>query len=292
MRIKDSLDLLILSALWGASFLFMRIAAPEFGPVVLAELRVAIASLVLLPIILLRGNVGELGMNWGKMVTVGTLNTAIPFILFPFSTLFITGGFAAILNATAPIFTALIAWIWLSTRLTGSSIFGFFVGFAGVTVLVWNKVSFDLSGTSLAIIAAVVASLFYGIGGNYTRKYLQGLSPLAIATGSQIGAAIVLLPGAIALWPDGPISMRAWTAIILMGIFSTGFAYILYFRLIANIGPAGAITVTYLTPGFAVLWGAIILDEQLTTSMIIGCAVILIGTALATGLLSVGGKKH
>jgi len=292
MRIKDSLDLLILSALWGASFLFMRIAAPEFGPVVLAELRVAIASLVLLPIILLRGNVGELGMNWGKMVTVGTLNTAIPFILFPFSTLFITGGFAAILNATAPIFTALIAWIWLSTRLTGSSIFGFFVGFAGVTVLVWNKVSFDLSGTSLAIIAAVVASLFYGIGGNYTRKYLQGLRPLAIATGSQIGAAIVLLPGAIALWPDGPISMRAWTAIILMGIFSTGFAYILYFRLIANIGPAGAITVTYLTPGFAVLWGAIILDEQLTTSMIIGCAVILIGTALATGLLSVGGKKH
>jgi drug/metabolite transporter (DMT)-like permease len=278
--------------MWGASFLFMRIAAPEVGPVALAELRVAIASLVLLPILLLRGDLRDLKAHWGKLATVGTLNTAIPFMLFPFSTLYVTGGFAAILNATAPIFAALIAWIWLSARLNASSILGFVIGFAGVVVLVWNKVTFDLSGTSLAVIAAIVASIFYGIGGNYTKKYLQKISSLAIATGSQLAAAVVLMPGAIALWPVGPVSMRAWLAIILMGIFSTGFAYILYFRLIANVGPASAITVTYLTPGFAILWGAVVLGEELTTSMVMGCAIILTGTALATGLLSRNKEKY
>lgn len=285
MRVKDTLDLLLLSALWGASFLFMRIAVPEFGPVVLAELRVAIASLFLLPIIMLRADVGELKTHWKKLATVGTLNSAIPFILLPFSTLYLTGGFAAILNATSPLWAALIGWIWLSASLNVSRIGGLIIGFAGVIVLVWNKASFDLGGVSLAILAAIVASVFYGIGANYTKKSLQGINSLAIATGSQLGAAVVLLPAAIVLWPAGPISTRAWAAIITMGILSTGFAYILYFRLIANVGPASAITVTYLVPGFAVFWGAVVLGEELTTTMVTGCAIILTGTGLATGLL-------
>lgn len=291
MKVKDTLDLLILSALWGASFLFMRIAVPEFGPVVLAELRVAIASVFLFPIFLLRAEVGELKTHWKKLFAVGSLNTAIPFILLPFSTLYLTGGFAAILNATSPLWAALIAWIWLAATLNVSRIIGLIVGFSGVIVLVWNKASFDLGGVSLAILAAIVASIFYGIGANYAKKYLQGISSLVIATGSQLGAAIILLPGAIALWPAGPISIRAWAAIIAMGIFSTGFAYILYFRLIANVGPASAITVTYLVPGFAVIWGAVVLDEKITTTMVIGCAIVLAGTALATGMLSPPGKS-
>lgn len=285
MKVKDTLDLLLLSALWGASFLFMRIAVPEFGPVVLAELRVAIASLFLLPLILHRAKVGELTANWRKLAAVGTLNSAIPFILLPFSTLYLTGGFAAILNATSPLWAALIAWIWLAASLNVSRIAGFFIGFAGVVVLVWDTASFDFSGASQAIIAAIVASIFYGIGANATRKYLQGISPLVIASGSLLGAAIVLLPGAVVLWPTGPITIRAWLAIIAMGIVSTGFAYIIYFRLIANVGPASAITVTYLVPGFALFWGALVLHEAVTTSMIVGCAIIFAGTALATGLL-------
>lgn len=285
MRFRDALDLLILSALWGASFLFMSIAVPEFGPVVLAELRVVIASLFLLPILMLRADVGELKTHWKKLATVGTLNSAIPFILLPFSTLYLTGGFAAILNATSPLWAALIAWVWLSARLNISRVAGFIIGFAGVIVLVWDKASFDLGGVSLAILAAIVASIFYGIGANYTKKYMQGISPLAIATGSQIGAAVVLLPGALALWPAGPISIQAWAAIITMGIVSTGLAYIIYFRLIANVGPASAITVTYLVPGFALFWGALVLDEIVTATMIVGCAIIFAGTALATGLL-------
>ncbi len=286
MRSKDTLNLLILSALWGASFLFMRIAVPEFGPIVLAELRVVIASLFLLPILMMRADVGELRTHWKKLATVGTVNSALPFMLLPFATLYLTGGFASILNATSPLWAALIAWIWLSAKLDVSRLTGLVIGFGGVVVLVWNKASFDLGGVTLAIIAAILASVFYGIGANYTKKYMQGMTPLTIATGSQLAAALVLLPGAIALWPDGPVSIQAWAAIITMGIFSTGIAYIIYFRLIANVGPASAITVTYLVPGFAVFWGAIVIDEKLTTSMVIGCAIILFGTALATGLMS------
>ncbi len=286
MRSRDILELLVLSALWGASFLFMRIAVPEFGPVVLAELRVGIASIFLLPILMMRADLAELRTHWKKLATVGTVNSAIPFMLLPFSTLYLTGGFASILNATSPLWAALIAWVWLSAKLDLSRITGLIIGFGGVVVLVWNKASFNLGGVSLAINAAILASIFYGIGANYTKKYLQGVSPLAIATGSQLAAAVVLLPGAIALWPDGPISVRAWAAVITMGVASTGFAYIIYFRLIANVGPASAITVTYLVPGFAVFWGAVVIDEKLTATMVIGCAIILFGTALATGLIS------
>jgi drug/metabolite transporter (DMT)-like permease len=285
MKVNDVLNLLLLSALWGASFLFMRIAVPELGPVVLADLRMVIAGLFLLPIILRRAGPGELRTHWQKLATVGTLNSAIPFILLPYSTLYLSGGFASILNATSAIFAALIAWVWLSTRLNVSRIAGFFIGFAGVVVLVWNKASFDTSGVSLAIIAAIVASFFYGVGANFTRRYLQGVSPIAIATGSQLGAAVILLPAALALWPAGPISGQAWAAIIAMGIVSTGVAYIIYFRLIASVGPASAITVTYLVPGFAMFWGALVLDEVVTTNMVVGCAVIFVGTALPTGLL-------
>ncbi len=286
MRSRDILELLVLSALWGASFLFMRIAVPEFGPVVLAELRVGIASIFLLPILMMRADLAELRTHWKKLATVGTVNSAIPFMLLPFSTLYLTGGFASILNATSPLWAALIAWVWLSAKLDLSRITGLIIGFGGVVVLVWNKASFNLGGVSLAIIAAILASIFYGIGANYTKKYLQGVSPLAIATGSQLAAAVVLLPGAIALWPDGPISVRAWAAVITMGVASTGLAYIIYFRLIANVGPASAITVTFLVPGFAVFWGAVVIDEKLTATMVIGCAIILFGTALATGLIS------
>ena len=113
---------------------------------------------------------------------------------------------------------------------------------------------------------------------------MHGLSPLTIATGSQLAAAIVLIPPAIIYWPDKPISMGAWVAVIVMGVVSTGLAYILYFRLIANVGPAKAITVTYLVPAFAVVWGAMLIDELVTADMIVGCLIIFFGTALATGV--------
>jgi drug/metabolite transporter (DMT)-like permease len=269
----------------------MRIAAPEFGSVVLAQLRVTIAALFLLPIFLARANITELKTVWKTVTAIGALNSAIPFCLLSYAALHVSAGFASILNATSALWAALIAWIWLSEKLNGSRITGLILGFVGVIVLVWNKVKPDFDGVSLAILATIVASIFYGIGANYARKYMTGMSSLVIATGSMTAAAVFLLPGSVVLWPAGPISTQAWVAAIVMGIASTGFAYVLYFRLIANVGPAKAITVTYLVPVFAVLWGAVFIGEAATTTMIIGCAIILAGTALATGTLSIGRRR-
>jgi drug/metabolite transporter (DMT)-like permease len=288
MKFSDIVDLVALAAVWGASFLFMRIAAPEFGPIVLVELRVFIAALFLLPIFLLRADFSELTSNWKRLAILSVLNSAAPFFLLTFATLSITGGFAGILNATAPIWAAIVAWLWLSDRLNLSRVMGLVIGFVGVLLLVWNKVSLNFDGTTVAILAGIVAAVFYAVGGNYTKKYMSGMNPLAIATGSMIAAAIILSPIAVYLWPLQPVTTRAWVAAIIMGIASTGIAYILYFRLIHNVGPARAITVTYLIPAFAMLWGAIFIDEKVTSTMVIGCSIIFLGTALATGMLSFG----
>ena len=290
MKLRDAVDLLVLAAVWGASFLFMRIAAPEFGSVVLVQLRVTIGALFLLPVFMVRGQISELRIHWKKLGLLGAINSAIPFCLLTYSTLYLTGGFASILNATAPLFGALIAWLWLADKLDGSRIAGLLIGLAGVITLVWNKIGLGAGDVSVAIFAAILASAFYGIGANYTKRYAGEVSSLAIATGSQIGAAIVLLPATMFLWPAGPISAPAWISVAIMGIASTGIAYVLYFRLIANVGPAKAISVTYLVPVFAVFWGAMFIDESVTTTMIFGCAIILIGTALATGALPLARK--
>jgi drug/metabolite transporter (DMT)-like permease len=219
------------------------------------------------------------------------MNSAIPFYFLSYSTLYVTAGFAAILNATAPLWAALVAWIWLSGRLDSSRVSGLLIGFAGVLVLVWNKLSFDVGGESLAIFAALGGALFYGIGANFAKRYVSELSSLSIATGSMISAAVILSPSAVIFWPADPITTKAWGSVIVMGIASTGLAYILYFRLIANVGPANAITVTFLVPAFAVIWGALFLNEAVTMTMLAGCIVILIGTALATGMLSLKRKS-
>ena len=292
MTIRDVTDLLVLSALWGASFLFMRIAGPELGPVVLSLLRAAIAALFLLPFLLLQVGTAELKEHWKKLALVGVLNSAIPFYLLSFATLYLSAGFASIVNATAPLWAAVIAWIWFSEKLDGSRSAGLLIGFAGVVVLVWNKAGIELPGVLLAVLAALSAAFFYGLGANFARKYMQGINTLVVATGSMLGATIVLLPAAVLYWPVEPVSLKAWGAITIMGIASTGIAYVLYFRLIVNVGPARAITVTYLVPAFAVIWGVMFINENLTMNMAIGCAIILTGTALATGMLTVGRKSR
>ena len=285
MKGRDVVDLVALGILWGASFLFMRIAGPEFGAFALVEVRVAIAALVLLPLLIARGQFSDLAGNWATLGILGVHNTAMPFFLLTWATLYLSAGIGGILNATAPIFAAVVAWAWLGEKMSISRIGGLLVGTIGVWLLVRDKVGVSMGDTTLAVIAALGATLLYGIGGNFTRRYASHIPTLATATGSQVGAALALLPITFFVWPDTPISARAWIAAVLMGLFSTALAYILYFRLIANVGPTKAITVTYLVPIFAMLLGAIVIDEPITSSMVIGCAVILLGTALATGLL-------
>jgi drug/metabolite transporter (DMT)-like permease len=285
MKAKDIVDLVLLAAVWGASFLFMRMGAPEFGVVALVQLRMLIGAVILLPVLILRVGLNELPENWKPLTMLGFYNSAIPFLLLTYSTLYVTAGFSSVINATAPLWGALVGWVWLSERLSRTGIAGLFVGFSGVAVLAGDAESLASPGAGLAVAAAAGGSFFYGIGANYAKRYTKHLNSLSVATGSMLFPAIILAPFAIYFWPEVQPSLRAWGAIIAMGVASTGFAYILYFRLIANVGPAKAISVAYLIPAFAVLWGALFIDEKVTALMIIGCLIIFVGTALVTGVL-------
>jgi drug/metabolite transporter (DMT)-like permease len=285
MKPADGTELVALAALWGASFLFMRLGAAEFGPVALSAVRVAGAALVLLPLLLWRGQFAELRRHWRSIFVVGVTNSALPFLGFSYAALSISAGLSSIFNASSPLFGAVIGWLWLKDRPAGARIAGLVVGFAGVLGLAWEKASFKAGGSGWAIVACLAAALCYGLSANYTKRRLQGVAPLAVAAGSQLSAALVLALPALWWWPAVMPPARAWAMVALLAVLCTGVAYLMYFRLIAHIGPANAITVTFLIPAFAVLWGWLFLAEPLTAAMAVGCAVILLGTALATGVL-------
>jgi drug/metabolite transporter (DMT)-like permease len=281
----DLAELIVLAALWGASFLFMRMGAAEFGPVALSAVRVIGATLFLLPLLKARGQVAALRQHWRSIFIVGVVNSALPFLCFSYAALSISAGLSSIFNAATPLFGAVVAWLWLKDRLTPWRIAGLGIGFAGVLWLAWDKASFKPGGSGWAIVACLVATLCYGVAASYAKKRLAGVPPLAVAAGSQLSAALFLLLPAIVWWPAAMPSQLAWTAAGLLAIACTGIAYVLYFRLIANVGPANAIAVTFLIPVFAVVWGWVFLGESLTPQMVIGCAVILVGTGLTTGVL-------
>jgi drug/metabolite transporter (DMT)-like permease len=285
MKQRDVFDLVLLAALWGASFLFTRMAVPAFGALALAELRVAVAAALLLPLLALRGDFSALRERPARFAVLGAFNTAIPFALFAWAVLSITAGMAAILNATAPLFTALVAWVWLRERLSPVQWIGMAIGFAGVLWLTGARVGFAGGGSILALVAALTATFSYGISASVAKRYFSGVRPLAVAAGSQTAAAALLLPFALATLPETMPSPADWAAAIALGVLCTGIAYILYFRLIARVGPATAMTVTFLIPAFAMLWGGLFLGETVSAAMLAGCAVILAGTALASGWL-------
>jgi drug/metabolite transporter (DMT)-like permease len=289
MSLASIVDFVLLAAIWGSSFLFMRLAIGEFGVMGTAAVRVAVASAVLIPIVAWRGLGPELRKHWKTIALIGLINSGIPFALFAFSLLSITTGLSAILNATAPLFGALVAWFWLSDRLTGSRVLGLAIGFAGVALLAWDKASFraDASGVApgWAVVACLAATLLYGIAANAAKRYLTGLSPLVTAAGSQIGATIGLAIPALFVMPQQMPGAQAWAAVLVAGVLCTAVAYILYFRLIEQAGPARAVAVTFLVPVFAVIYGTLFLDEQVTPWMVLCGLVIVCGTALSTGLV-------
>ena len=286
MQTRDITDLILLASIWGASYLFMRVAAPEFGAIALIEIRVLVAALVLLPFLLARTKLSSILPYWRELLIVGAMNSAIPFCLIAYATLHLSAGYAGVLNAGAPLFGAVIAVIWLGEQLDASLRVGFVLGFLGVFVLAWPEIDANLGPSTLAVLAAILAAACYGWAASYTRLYTAHIETLAKVTGSMAGASIVLAPFAIMTWPDTPISAKSWMSVAALGAICTGVAYLLYFRLISSIGPSQAISVTYMVPAFAVLWGMLFLDEQITAPMLIGSAIILGGTALATGALS------
>jgi drug/metabolite transporter (DMT)-like permease len=196
----------------------------------------------------------------------------------------VTAGFAALLNATTPLWAAVIAAAWLGQRIAGRQVVGLLVALAGVVVLVWGRIDLHPGGGGWAIVAGLAAPVSYGIAPNFTRRFLTRTPPLAQATGSQIGATAWLLPLAVSAWPATLPPASAWLAVAVMGVASTGVAYVLYFRLIANVGAVRASAVTFLIPVFAVAWGYALLGETVTVNMVVGGAIVLMGTALTLGL--------
>ena len=294
MKTKDSLSLIWLAAIWGASFLFMRVAVPEFGAVPLITIRVALASLCLLPLVFWRGKQTEMLRAILPISIVGIINSAIPFTLIAYSTLYVTAGFASILNAATPIFSALIAFIWLRERPQKTAILGLLVGVVGVILLVWDKIGFtnnEQSKTAIAILAGLVSTLAYGIGANYSKIKLVGVDPVTITAGSQLVAAIALSPLAVYWWPEETPSFSSWMYASLLAILCTAIAQIIYFRLIQNIGATSTTTVTFLIPVFGLLWGFLFLNETILVDTVIAGGIILLGTALANGLLKTKKKE-
>jgi drug/metabolite transporter (DMT)-like permease len=289
MTRRDLIDLFLLAALWGASFLFMRMGAAAFGPVALVFLRVAGATLLLVPLLLARGEAAALRRHWRSIGAVGLINSALPFLLFALAALALTTALMSVFNATASLWGALVAWLWLGERLTPSRWLGLLIGVAGVVGLSWGKADFKPGdhgvSAALGIAACLAAALLYGLGANLSRRYLVGVPPMAVAAGSQAAATLVLAVPAALAWPAHNPGPAAWAATGVLAFGCTGLAYVLYFRLIARAGTANAMSVTFLIPGFALLWGWLILGERPTAAMLVGCAVILLGTALATGLL-------
>lgn len=289
MRGRDLAELVLLAALWGASFLFMRLGAGEFGPAALVFLRVAGASLLLVPLLLWRGEAGALRRHWRPIAVVGLLNTALPFALFMVAALVLNAGLSAIFNATSPLWAAVIAWVWLGEKPAGTRALGLALGFGGVLFLGSANASFKPGehgvSPALGIAACIAATVAYGFTVNYTKRALGGVPPMAVAAGSQLAAAAVTVLPALWWWPAVTPGPAAWAGAAVLAFACTGLAYVLYFRLIAHVGPANAITVTFLIPAFAVLWGWWFLGERLGPATLAGCAVILLGTALATGVL-------
>lgn len=288
MKPREHAELLLLAALWGGSFLFMRIAAGEFGPLALVALRTGVAALMLVPLLAWRGGLGELRGRWRAVALVGALNSALPFVAFAYAALAITAGLSSIFNATVPLWGALIARAWLGERLGVPRATGLAIGFAGVLALGWGKASWQGGAVSSAgaIVACLAATAMYGFAAHYTRRRLTGVTPLAVAAGSQLASVVMLAPLAALAWPATAPSPLAWGAALLLGSLCTGVAYVLYFRLIASAGAAQAMAVTYLIPLFGVFWGWLALDEPVTAEMGAGGAAILLGTALATGMLA------
>lgn len=270
-----------LSLIWGASFMFIRVADRQFNPAALVLFRVGLGALVLVPVALVRAGsrtvLLQTRANWLPIVLVGLINTAIPFLCFAWAETRIDSSLAAILQAAAPMFTVLIAVGVFHERVSGTRWFGFVAGFAGVALLVGTPGP----GETLACLAVVLAALCYAIGSTISSRALGGTAPLVIAAGSTVVATLIVAPFGVTHLPATVPGWKECASVVVLGVVGTGIAYMILFALIRSAGPSRAILVTYLIPGIAIIYGALLLNEPVTAVSLIGLALILVGVALA-----------
>jgi len=284
---RNYIELVLMSAIWGSSFLFLRIASPEFGPFLLIQLRVLTAAIVMLPICMIFGKWDELIANWRVIFLVSLTNMAVPFCLFAYAALSMGSGLLSIMNATVPFFTALIGFAIFGQRLSSLSLFGMAVGFSGVIVLVFDPDTISLAeGGLLAVSAALCACFLYGMALNLVSRSLTAVSGLAITTGSLLFSSVLLLPFSMQSLPDDRPDVSAWMAVMALGIGCTGLAYLMFYRLVALIGSEQTIMTAYLIPLFSLMYGYLFLSESITALTLLGCLLVLLGVGMTTGKLS------
>jgi drug/metabolite transporter (DMT)-like permease len=280
MSRRDLGLLVALSAIWGSSFLFIKVGVEELEPAVVVCGRLVVGALVLLPVVIARGGVSGLRAMLVPIAVLGTLNNALPYWLLSFAETRIDSGLAAVIQAAAPIFTVLLAIrIDPSQRVTGLRLVGVVLGFVGVALLVGVQEGGELLGA----LAVVGTALCYAVSVLYAGRAIRSFSPLDVSIGQLSVGALLTLPAALLQWPAETPSAKVVGAVLVLGVLGTGLAYLLYFALIVRAGASRAILVTYLVPAFALLYGRLILDEPVTASALTGLALILGGTALATG---------
>ena len=280
MSRRDLGLLVALSAIWGSSFLFIKVGVEELEPAVVVCGRLFVGALVLLPVIVARRGVSGFRAMLVPIVVLGALNNALPYWLLSFAETRIDSGLAAVIQAAAPIFTVLLAVrIDPSQRVAGPRLVGVALGFVGVALLV----GLQEGGELLGAIAVVGTALCYAVSVLYAGRAIRSYSPLDVSAGQLSVGALLTLPAALLQWPADAPSAKVVGAVVVLGVFGTGIAYLLYFALIVRAGASRAILVTYLVPAFALVYGWLILDEPVTASALAGLTLILGGTALATG---------
>jgi drug/metabolite transporter (DMT)-like permease len=283
MNLANLATFFSLAAIWGASFLFMRIAAPHFGALWTAELRVAIAWLALLAFFALGRKRVPVRSHLRDFWIVGAFNSGIPFALFSFAALHIPAGYSAILNATVPLWAAVFSAALLREPLTWRVSVGAVLAMAGIALMV-KLGPVQLSGdTLLSVLACLGATACYGFAGTWTKKRLQGVPGHVNATNSQLFAALSLLPFAAFSAPAALPPLPAWGAVLALALLCSAVAYLLYFRLLSRWSATKATSVTFVIPAFGIFWGWLLLGEPITLSMLLGFALVLLATAMVMG---------
>jgi drug/metabolite transporter (DMT)-like permease len=277
-RWRTPLELTVLGAIWGGSFLFMRVAASDFGPLPLVEVRLALGGLVLAPF-LWRARAQFSLRLWLLIFGIAAINAVTPFALFAWGAERAPAGIGAITNAMTVMFTVLVAFVFFGERISARRVIGLTAGFIGVAVLASGKTA----GASVwpAALAGTAASVCYGFGINLVRRHLTGYPSAAVAAANLLAGSVLLAPFALYSWPAHTIPAGSWVSAALLGVLCTGVAFVLYYRLIARIGAPRASTVTYLIPLFGVIWAWLLLGEPLTPTMAVAGALILSGVALS-----------
>lgn len=277
MTRRQTALLLGLAGIWGASFLFIKVGLRGFSPESLVLLRVAIGALVLVPFAV--SGLPVLRANWRALLVLAALNSAIPFWLLSWAETELDSGLAAVIQAAAPLLTALLALgIDRTQRVGGVRLVGLVVGLVGVAVLVGAQPS----GEVIHALAVVATALCYAAAALYSGRRLQGLPFGAVAFGNMFGATLLVLPFGLATAPTEAPGWDAVLSIVALGTLGSGLAYVIYFKLIQEAGASRAILVTYLVPALALLYGALFLDEPVTATAIAGLALILGGVALGS----------